>query len=68
MYLNYYIILYFKLIRGSITTIIPILESINKNINKKLFPFLIFKIVITYPILFNTTYITFFYLTNLYYT
>ena len=68
IYLSYYIILYFKSIRGSITTIISILGSINKSINKKLFPFLVFKIVITYPILFNTTYITSFYLADLYYT
>jgi hypothetical protein len=68
MHLSYYIILYFKLIRGSIITIILILGSINKSINKKLFPFLVFKIVTIYFILFNITYITSFCLADLYYT
>ena len=67
IYSNHRIILYFKPIRGSITTVIPILGSINKSINKKLFPFLILKIIITCPIPFNTTYITFSCLIDLYY-
>ena len=68
MHLSRYIILYFKLIRGSITTIISILGSINRSINKRLFPSLVPKIAIIYFMPFNTTYITSFYLADLYYT
>jgi hypothetical protein len=59
--------LYFKPIRGSITTIIPVLGSIDKSINKRLFLFLVPKIVTTCLILFNITYITFSCLADLYY-
>jgi hypothetical protein len=67
MQLSRCIMSYFKLIRGSIITIIPILKSINKSINKRLFPFLIPKIAITCFILFNITYIASSCLANLYY-
>ena len=66
MQLSRYIILYFKPIRGSITTIIPTLENINKSINKRLFPSLVPKIATICPIPSNTTYITSSYLANLY--
>ena len=67
IHLSRRIILCFKPIRGSITTVVPILGSINRSINRRLFPSLVLKIVITYPTPSNTTYITSSYLADLYY-